>query len=132
VKKPERRFRTFVYLLRPLEPEARQADRVLYFLKSTTGRQKPSNLVGVRRWLGRLKSNWYWPHRHNYFVQKMLRRCAQAPRSSMACRWQSRHFLRNITDLISAASTWVENTIHEGVDGKRYLNHPRRISSTSG
>src|SRR6188508_2723081 len=67
-----------------------------------------------------LKSGWYWPQSHNDFVQKMLRK---ARKGAKVVYVPGNHdeFLRNYYGTHFGGIDVVENTIHEGVDGKRYL-----------
>ncbi len=115
---PERRFRTLFISDVHLGARGSQADRLLDFLKSHDA--DTIYLVGdiVDGWA--LKSNWYWPQSHNDFVQKMLRK---ARKGAKVIYVPGNHdeFLRNYYGTHFGGIDVVENSIHEGVDGKRYL-----------
>ena len=115
---PERRFRTLFISDVHLGARGSQADRLLDFLKSHDA--DTIYLVGdiVDGWA--LKSNWYWPQSHNDFVQKMLRK---ARKGAKVIYVPGNHdeFLRNYYGTHFGGIDVVENTVHEGVDGKRYL-----------
>src|SRR5215204_1865285 len=115
---PERRFRTLFISDVHLGARGSQADRLLDFLK--THDADTIYLVGdiVDGWA--LRSNWYWPQSHNDFVQKMLRK---ARKGAKVIYVPGNHdeFLRNYYGTHFGGIDVVENTIHEGADGKRYL-----------
>ncbi|HZC94622.1 MAG TPA: UDP-2,3-diacylglucosamine diphosphatase [Bradyrhizobium sp.] len=115
---PERRFRTLFISDVHLGARGSQADRLLDFLRSHDA--DTIYLVGdiVDGWA--LKSNWYWPQSHNDFVQKMLRK---ARKGAKVIYVPGNHdeFLRNYYGTHFGGIDVVENIIHEGVDGKRYL-----------
>jgi len=115
---PERRFRTLFISDVHLGARGSQADRLLDFLRSHDA--DTIYLVGdiVDGWA--LKSNWYWPQSHNDFVQKMLRK---ARKGAKVVYVPGNHdeFLRNYYGTHFGGIDVVENTIHTGVDGKRYL-----------
>ena len=115
---PERRFRTLFISDVHLGARGSQADQLLDFLR--THDADTIYLVGdiVDGWA--LKSSWYWPQSHNDFVQKMLRK---ARKGAKVIYVPGNHdeFLRNYYGTHFGGIDVVENTIHDGVDGKRYL-----------
>ena len=115
---PERRFRTLFISDVHLGARGSQADRLLDFLRSHDA--DTIYLVGdiVDGWA--LQSNWYWPQSHNDFVQKMLRK---ARKGAKVVYVPGNHdeFLRNYYGTHFGGIDVVENTIHVGVDGRRYL-----------
>ena len=118
MRAPERRFRTLFISDVHLGARGSQADRLLDFLR--THDADTIYLVGdiVDGWA--LKSNWYWPQSHNDFVQKMLRK---ARKGAKVIYVPGNHdeFLRNYYGTHFGGIEVVENIIHAGVDGKRYL-----------
>src|SRR3979411_1005188 len=115
---PERRFRTLFISDVHLGARGSQAEQLLDFFRSPHA--APISLVGdiVDGWA--LRSSWYWPQSHNDFVQKMLRK---ARKGAKVIYVPGNHdeFLRNYYGTHFGGIDVVENTIHEGVDGKRYL-----------
>ena len=115
---PERRFRTLFISDVHLGARGSQADRLLDFLRSHDA--DTIYLVGdiVDGWA--LQSNWYWPQSHNDFVQKMLRK---ARKGAKVIYVPGNHdeFLRNYYGTHFGGIDVVENTVHTGVDGRRYL-----------
>ena len=115
---PERRFRTLFISDVHLGARGSQAERLLDFLRSHDA--DTIYLVGdiVDGWA--LKSGWYWPQSHNDFVQKMLRK---ARKGAKVIYVPGNHdeFLRNYYGTHFGGIEVVENTIHEGADGRRYL-----------
>jgi UDP-2,3-diacylglucosamine pyrophosphatase LpxH len=115
---PDRRFRTLFISDVHLGARGSQADRLLDFLRSHDA--DTIYLVGdiVDGWA--LKSNWYWPQTHNDFVQKMLRK---ARKGAKVIYIPGNHdeFLRKYYGTHFGGIDVVENTVHTGVDGKRYL-----------
>ena len=115
---PERRFRTLFISDVHLGARGSQADRLLDFLRCHDA--DTIYLVGdiVDGWA--LKSGWYWPQSHNDFVQKMLRK---ARKGAKVIYVPGNHdeFLRNYYGTHFGGIDVVENTIHDGADGKRYL-----------
>src|SRR5712671_6970637 len=115
---PERRFRTLFISDVHLGARGSQAERLLDFLRSHDA--DTIYLVGdiVDGWA--LQSNWYWPQSHNDFVQKMLRK---ARKGAKVVYVPGNHdeFLRNYYGTHFGGIDVVENTIHTGVDGRRYL-----------
>jgi UDP-2,3-diacylglucosamine pyrophosphatase LpxH len=115
---PERRFRTLFISDVHLGARGSQADRLLDFLRSHDA--DTIYLVGdiVDGWA--LKSSWHWPQTHNDFVQKMLRK---ARKGAKVIYIPGNHdeFLRKYYGTHFGGIDVMENTIHTGVDGKRYL-----------
>jgi len=115
---PERRFRTLFISDVHLGARGSQADRLLDFLRSHDA--DTIYLVGdiVDGWA--LRSNWYWPQSHNDFVQKMLRK---ARKGAKVVYVPGNHdeFLRNYYGTHFGGIDVVENTVHVGADGRRYL-----------
>src|ERR1700754_4648595 len=115
---PERRFRTLFISDVHLGARGSQAERLLDFLRVHDA--DTIYLVGdiVDGWA--LKSNWYWPQSHNDFVQKMLRK---ARKGAKVIYIPGNHdeFLRNYYGTHFGGIDVVENMVHTGVDGKRYL-----------
>ena len=115
---PERRFRTLFISDVHLGARGSQADKLLDFLR--THDADTIYLVGdiVDGWA--LKSNWYWPQSHNDFVQKMLRK---ARKGAKVIYIPGNHdeFLRNYYGTHFGGIDVVENAVHTGVDGKRFL-----------
>jgi len=95
-----------------------QADRLLDFLRHYEG--ETIYLVGdiVDGW--QLKSAWYWPQLHNDVVQKLLR---QARKGARLFYIPGNHdeFLRDYYGTHFGGIEVVENAVHVGINGKRYL-----------
>ena len=115
---PERRFRTLFISDVHLGARGSQADRLLDFLRSHDA--DTIYLVGdiVDGWA--LQSGWYWPQSHNDFVQKMLRKARKGAKI-IYVPGNHDEFLRNYYGTHFGGIDVVEDIIHEGVDGKRYL-----------
>jgi UDP-2,3-diacylglucosamine pyrophosphatase LpxH len=115
---PERRFRTLFISDVHLGARGSQADRLLDFLRSHDA--DTIYLVGdiVDGWA--LQSNWYWPQSHNDFVQKMLRKARKGAKI-IYVPGNHDEFLRNYYGTHFGGIDVVENTVHTGVDGRRYL-----------
>jgi UDP-2,3-diacylglucosamine pyrophosphatase LpxH len=115
---PERRFRTLFISDVHLGARGSQAERLLDFLRSHDA--DTIYLVGdiVDGWA--LQSSWYWPQSHNDFVQKMLRKARKGAKI-VYVPGNHDEFLRNYYGTHFGGIDVVENTIHEGVDGRRYL-----------
>jgi len=115
---PERRFRTLFISDVHLGARGSQADRLLDFLRSHDA--DTIYLVGdiVDGWA--LQSSWYWPQSHNDFVQKVLRK---ARKGAKVIYVPGNHdeFLRNYYGTHFGGIDVVENTVHVGADGRRYL-----------
>src|SRR5262245_7046899 len=95
-----------------------QADRLIDFLRHYEG--ETIYLVGdiVDGW--QLKSAWYWPQLHNDVVQKLLR---QARKGARLFYIPGNHdeFLRDYYGTHFGGIEVVENAVHVGINGKRYL-----------
>ena len=95
-----------------------QADRLLDFLRSHDA--DTIYLVGdiVDGWA--LKSSWYWPQSHNDFVQKLLRKARKGAKI-IYVPGNHDEFLRNYYGTHFGGIDVVENFVHTGADGRRYL-----------
>ena len=115
---PERRFRTLFISDVHLGARGSQADRLLDFFR--THDADTIYLVGdiVDGWA--LQSNWYWPQSHNDLVQKLLRKARKGAKI-IYVPGNHDEFLRNYYGTHFGGIDVVENTIHTGVDGQRYL-----------
>src|SRR6266849_213741 len=115
---PERRFRTLFISDVHLGARGSQAERLLDFLRGHDA--DTIYLVGdiVDGWA--LQSSWYWPQSHNDFVQKMLRKARKGAKI-VYVPGNHDEFLRNYYGTHFGGIDVVENTIHVGVDGQRYL-----------
>src|SRR5215468_2975448 len=95
-----------------------QADRLLDFLRHYEAEE--IYLVGdiVDGW--QLRAGWYWPQTHNDVVQKLLR---QARKGARLLYIPGNHdeFLRDYYGTHFGGIEVVEDVIHVGADGKRYL-----------
>ena len=95
-----------------------QADKLLDFLRHYEA--DTVYLVGdiVDGW--QLKANWYWPQTHNDVVQKLLR---QARKGARLLYIPGNHdeFLRDYYGTHFGGIDVLEDAIHVGPDGKRYL-----------
>ena len=95
-----------------------QADKLLDFLRHHEA--DTVYLVGdvVDGW--QLKSGWYWPQAHNDVVQKLLR---QARKGARLRYIPGNHdeFLRDYYGTHFGGIEVLEDAIHVGADGKRYL-----------
>jgi UDP-2,3-diacylglucosamine pyrophosphatase LpxH len=95
-----------------------QAERLLDFLRHYEA--ETVYLVGdiVDGW--QLKSGWYWPQLHNDVVQKLLR---QARKGARLLYLPGNHdeFLRDYYGTHFGGIEVIEDAIHVGADGKRYL-----------
>ena len=113
-----RRFRALFISDVHLGTRGCQADRLLDFLRHHEA--ETIYLVGdiVDGWA--LRSSWYWPQTHNDVVQKLLR---QARKGARLIYIPGNHdeFLRGYYGTHFGGIEVVENTIHKGVDGRRYL-----------
>jgi UDP-2,3-diacylglucosamine pyrophosphatase LpxH len=95
-----------------------QADRLLDFMRHYEA--DTVYLVGdiVDGW--QLKTSWYWPQTHNDIVQKFLRKARKG-----ACLFyipgNHDEFLRDYYGTHFGGIEVVEDAIHVGVDGRRYL-----------
>ena len=95
-----------------------QADRFLDFLR--VHEADTIYLVGdiVDGWA--LRSNWYWPQAHNNVVQKLLRKARKGTRI-VYVPGNHDEFLRDYYGTHFGGIEVVENAIHQGADGRRYL-----------
>ena len=95
-----------------------QADKLLDFLRYHDADMV--YLVGdiVDGWA--LRSSWYWPQAHNDVVQKLLRKGRKGARL-IYVPGNHDEFLRSYYGTHFGGIDVVENTVHVGVDGKRYL-----------
>ena len=95
-----------------------QADALLDFLRYHEA--ETIYLVGdiVDGW--RCKSGWYWPQPHNDVVQKLLRKARKGARI-IYVPGNHDEFLRDYYGTHFGGIEVVENAIHEGADGRRYL-----------
>ena len=95
-----------------------QADKLLDFLRHYEA--DTVYLVGdiVDGW--QLKTSWYWPQPHNDVVQKLLRK---ARKGTQLFYIPGNHdeFLRDYYGTHFGGIEVVEDAIHVGIDGKRYL-----------
>ncbi|MEZ0045344.1 UDP-2,3-diacylglucosamine pyrophosphatase LpxH [Bradyrhizobium sp. USDA 327] len=115
---PERRFRTLFISDVHLGARGSQADLLLDFLRYHDA--DTIYLVGdiVDGWA--LKSSWHWPQSHNDLVQKLLRKARKGAKI-IYIPGNHDEFLRNYYGTHFGGIDVVENTVHAGADGKRYL-----------
>jgi len=95
-----------------------QADRLLDFLRWHDA--DTIYLVGdiVDGWA--LRSGWYWPQTHNDIVQKLLRKARKGARI-IYVPGNHDEFMRDYYGTHFGGIEVVENGIHVGLDGRRYL-----------
>nr|WP_193757777.1 UDP-2,3-diacylglucosamine diphosphatase [Pseudovibrio sp. W64] len=95
-----------------------QADLLLDFLKQNDA--DTVYLVGdiIDGW--RLKRSWYWPQLHNDVVQKLLRKGRKGARI-VYIPGNHDEFLRDFFGIHFGGVEVVDQVIHEGANGKRYL-----------
>jgi len=95
-----------------------QADKLLDFLRVHDA--DTVYLVGdiVDGWA--LRSSWYWPQAHNDVVQKLLRKGRKGARL-IYIPGNHDEFLRGYYGTHFGGIEVVEQIVHEGADGKRYL-----------
>jgi UDP-2,3-diacylglucosamine pyrophosphatase LpxH len=95
-----------------------QAERLLDFLRTYSA--DTIYLVGdiVDGW--QLRSSWYWPQTHNDVVQKLLRASRKGTRL-IYVPGNHDEFLRDYYGTHFGGIEVVEDLIHVGADGKRYL-----------
>ena len=95
-----------------------QAGMLLDFLRSYDA--ETIYLVGdiVDGW--QLKGGWYWPQTHNDVVQKLLRKARKGARM-VYIPGNHDEFLRGFPGHHFGGIEVIEQTIHVGADGKRYL-----------
>jgi UDP-2,3-diacylglucosamine pyrophosphatase LpxH len=115
---PERRFRTLFISDVHLGTRGCQADCLLDFLRVHDA--DTIYLVGdiVDGWA--LRASWYWPQPHNDVVQKLLRKSRKGSRI-IYVPGNHDEFLRNYYGTHFGGIEVVEQTVHEGADGRRYL-----------
>src|SRR5512139_3523222 len=115
---PARRFRTLFISDVHLGARGSQADLLLDFLRYHDA--ETIYLVGdiVDGWA--LKSGWYWPQSHNDLVQKLLRKARKGAKI-IYIPGNHDEFLRNYYGTHFGGIDVIENTVHTGVDGRRYL-----------
>jgi UDP-2,3-diacylglucosamine pyrophosphatase LpxH len=113
-----RRVRTLFLSDIHLGTKGCQADRLLDFLRHHEA--ETVYLVGdiVDGW--QLKSGWYWPQLHNDVVQKLLRQTRKGARLRYM---PGKHdeFLRDYYGTHFGGIEVLEDAIHVGADGRRYL-----------
>lgn len=114
----ERHFRTLFISDVHLGARGSQAERLLDFLRVHDA--DTIYLVGdiIDGWA--LKSHWHWPQSHNDFVQKILRRVRKGARV-FYIPGNHDEFLRSYYGTHFGGIDVVEQAIHQGFDGKRYL-----------
>ena len=95
-----------------------QADLLLDFLKQNDA--DTIYLVGdiIDGW--RLKRSWYWPQLHNDVVQKLLRKGRKGARM-VYIPGNHDEFLRDFPGIHFGGVEVVDQFIHEGANGKKYL-----------
>jgi UDP-2,3-diacylglucosamine pyrophosphatase LpxH len=95
-----------------------QAEKLLDFMRHYDA--DTVYLVGdiVDGW--QLKSSWYWPQAHNDIVQKLLRKARKGARL-LYIPGNHDEFLRDYYGTHFGGIEVVEDAVHIGVDGKRYL-----------
>jgi UDP-2,3-diacylglucosamine pyrophosphatase LpxH len=95
-----------------------QADKLLDFMRDYDA--DTIYLVGdiVDGW--QLKVAWYWPQSHNDVVQKLLRKARKGSRL-VYIPGNHDEFLRDYYGTHFGGIEVVEDAVHLGVDGKRYL-----------
>ncbi|WP_315707104.1 MULTISPECIES: UDP-2,3-diacylglucosamine diphosphatase [unclassified Bradyrhizobium] len=115
---PDRRFRTLFISDVHLGARGSQANLLVDFLRHHDA--DTIYLVGdiVDGWA--LRSSWHWPQSHNDLVQKMLRK---ARKGAKVVYVPGNHdeFLRGYYGTHFGGIDVVENTVHTGTDGRRYL-----------
>jgi UDP-2,3-diacylglucosamine pyrophosphatase LpxH len=95
-----------------------QAERLLDFLRYHDA--DLIYLVGDIADGWQLRSGWYWPQAHNDVVQKLLRKARKGTRI-VYIPGNHDEFLRDYYGTHFGGIDVVENTIHTGADGRRYL-----------
>jgi UDP-2,3-diacylglucosamine pyrophosphatase LpxH len=113
-----RRFRSLFISDVHLGSRGCQADLLLDFLRHNDA--ETIYLVGdiVDGW--QLHSSWYWPQTHNDVVQKLLRKARKGSRI-IYIPGNHDEFLRDYLGTHFGGIEVVEQTVHVGVDGRRYL-----------
>jgi UDP-2,3-diacylglucosamine pyrophosphatase LpxH len=113
-----RRFRTLFLSDVHLGTRGCQAERLLDFIRCHDA--DTYFLVGdiVDGW--QLRSGWYWPQAHNDVVQKFLRKARKGARM-VYVPGNHDEFLREYYGTHFGGIEVVEDAVHEGADGRRYL-----------
>jgi UDP-2,3-diacylglucosamine pyrophosphatase LpxH len=113
-----KRFRTLFLSDIHLGARGCQADKLLDFLRWYDADH--IYLVGdiVDGW--QIRSGWYWPQTHNDVVQKLLRKARKGTRVTYV-PGNHDEFLRGYYGTHFGGIEVVENAIHDGADGRRYL-----------
>ncbi len=113
-----RRFRSLFISDVHLGTRGCQADRLLDFLKHHDA--DTIYLVGdiVDGWA--LKSTWHWPQAHNDVVQKLLRKGRKGSRI-IYIPGNHDEFLRGYYGTHFGGIEVVEQAVHDGADGRKYL-----------
>lgn len=116
--KPDRRFRALFISDVHLGASGCRVSQLLDFLRYHDA--ATIYLVGdiVDGWA--LKSNWHWPQSHNDFVQKILRKVRKGV-AVVYVPGNHDEFLRSYYGTHFGGIEVVENAIHSGADGRRYL-----------
>jgi UDP-2,3-diacylglucosamine pyrophosphatase LpxH len=116
--KADRRFRALFISDVHLGASGSRVSQLLDFLKYHDA--ATIYLVGdiVDGWA--LKSSWHWPQSHNDFVQKILRKVRKGV-TVIYVPGNHDEFLRSYYGTHFGGIEVVENAIHEGADGRRYL-----------
>lgn len=118
VKGHTRRFRTLFISDIHLGSRGCQAHHLLDFLRYHDA--ETIYLVGDIVDMWRLKSSWYWPQLHNDVVQKLLRKVRQGTRM-IYLPGNHDDGLRSYYGTHFGGIEVVEQAVHQGADGKRYL-----------
>ena len=115
---PTRRFRTLFISDVHLGARGSQANLLVDFLRHHDA--DTIYLVGdiIDGWA--LKSSWHWPQSHNDLVQKMLRKARKGAKI-VYVPGNHDEFLRGYYGTHFGGIDVVENIVHTGKDGKRYL-----------
>jgi len=113
-----RRFRTLFLSDVHLGTRGCQAGKLLDFLRLHDA--ETIYLVGdiVDGW--QLRGGWYWPQSHNDVVQKLLRKARKGSRL-IYVPGNHDEFLRDYYGTHFGGIEIVENAVHVGADGRRYL-----------
>ncbi|WP_257170631.1 UDP-2,3-diacylglucosamine diphosphatase [Bradyrhizobium sp. SRS-191] len=115
---PTKRFRTLFISDVHLGARGSQANLLVDFLRHHDA--DTIYLVGdiIDGWA--LKSSWHWPQSHNDLVQKMLRKARKGAKI-VYVPGNHDEFLRGYYGTHFGGIDVVENIVHTGTDGKRYL-----------
>lgn len=114
----DRQFRALFISDVHLGSKGAQADKLLDFMR--THDAATIYLVGdiVDGW--QLRLNWHWPQSHNDVAQKLLRKARKGTRI-IYIPGNHDEFLRNYYGSHFGGVEVVEQAIHTGADGRRYL-----------